>query len=204
MDDEFDMFLADVQSDGEAAEVEPPQKLYKSEHSDASRVQAPPPVVRPTVPTPPPPATAPRPGPSPPPPPAPLRQQTVATVQPVPPAHTAKIAPAATRLPEVLAPTAASVRVLSMGEEMPSRFCIFVGNLPASATAPDIQTLFAKYKSLNGVLVGTKGTSAQCLGYAFASFEDGREMLAALKEADGKFVDGKPCQLKQRKLVPKR
>ena len=78
-------------------------------------------------------------------------------------------------------------------------FRMFVGNLGTEVSDEIISSAFRKYKSFQkGKVVRDKRT-LKSKGFGFVSFIEGADLLAALKEMNGKYIGNRPCQLKRAK-----
>lgn len=75
---------------------------------------------------------------------------------------------------------------------------LFVGNLGNEVTDDLLSAAFTKYKSFRKAqVIRNKFGSLKSKGYGFASFADPRDMLAALKEMNGKHIGTRPVQIKR-------
>jgi RNA recognition motif-containing protein len=71
---------------------------------------------------------------------------------------------------------------------------LFIGNLPASTSEKDIQTLFSEYGTVRSLKLVTDVFSGQCKGFGFIEME-GHEARAAIAGLDGKDFNGKPIRV---------
>lgn len=76
-------------------------------------------------------------------------------------------------------------------------FRIFVGDLAPDATDNHLSVAFSKYSSFNMARIVVDKRSGLCRGYGFVSFADGKDMVAALTEMNGKYVGGRPVKLRR-------
>ena len=80
---------------------------------------------------------------------------------------------------------------------------IYVGNLPFSATADEIRTLFSQYGTVESVNLITDRETGQLRGFGFVAMASGaQEAIAAL---DQKELDDRPLNVnpaKQREARP--
>lgn len=76
-------------------------------------------------------------------------------------------------------------------------FRIFVGDLAPDATDKELIDAFCKYKSFNMARIVKDKKAGKCRGYGFVSFSLGEDMVAALKEMNGKYVGSRPVKLKK-------
>ena len=75
---------------------------------------------------------------------------------------------------------------------------LFVGNLGNEVTDDLLGVAFQKYQSFQRArVVRNKFGASKSKGYGFISFSDPRDMLAALKEMNGKHIGTRPVQLKR-------
>lgn len=83
-------------------------------------------------------------------------------------------------------------------EEWPSNdHRLFVGDLGPDASDGDLSTAFSKYPSFNMARVVKDKRTAACRGYGFVSFASAHDMLAAIKEMNGKYVGSRPIKLQR-------
>lgn len=71
---------------------------------------------------------------------------------------------------------------------------LFIGNLPASTSEKDLQTLFSEYGTVRSLKLVTDVFSGQCKGFGFIEME-GHEARAAIAGLDGKDFNGKPIRV---------
>ena len=84
----------------------------------------------------------------------------------------------------------------SGGSDKQSR--LFVGNLGNEVTDDLLAAAFSKYKTFfSAQVIRNKFGAAKSKGYGFVSFDDPRDMLAALKEMNGKHIGTRPVQIKR-------
>lgn len=76
-------------------------------------------------------------------------------------------------------------------------FRIFVGDLAPDATEGELKEAFAKYESYNMSRVVVDKRTGEGKGYGFVSFAKGEDMVAALREMNGKYVGTRPVKLKK-------
>lgn len=83
-------------------------------------------------------------------------------------------------------------------EEWPSNdHRLFVGDLGPDASDVDLTTAFSKYPSFNMARVVKDKRSSACRGYGFVSFSSAHDMLAAIREMNGKYVGSRPIKLQR-------
>lgn len=83
-------------------------------------------------------------------------------------------------------------------EEWPSNdHRLFVGDLGPDASDVDLTTAFSKYPSFNMARVVKDKRTAACRGYGFVSFSSAHDMLAAIREMNGKYVGSRPIKLQR-------
>jgi RNA recognition motif-containing protein len=71
---------------------------------------------------------------------------------------------------------------------------LFIGNLAASTSEKDIQTLFAEYGTVRSLKLITDVFSGQCKGFGFIEME-GHEARAAIAGLNGRDFNGKPMKV---------
>lgn len=71
---------------------------------------------------------------------------------------------------------------------------LFIGNLPASTTENDLQTLFAEYGKVRSLKLVTDVFSGQCKGFGFIEME-GHEARAAIAGLNGRDFNGKQIKV---------
>ena len=71
---------------------------------------------------------------------------------------------------------------------------LFIGNLSASTTEEDLQTLFSEFGTVRSLKLVTDLFSGQCKGFGFIEME-GHEARAAIAGLDGKDFNGKPIKV---------
>ncbi|MFH1854987.1 MAG: RNA-binding protein [bacterium] len=78
-------------------------------------------------------------------------------------------------------------------EEQKNR--LYVGNLPYSATAEELKTLFSEVGEVTDSVVITDKMSGRSKGFGFVTM--GTDELAdkAVKDLDGKDMDGRPLKV---------
>lgn len=83
-------------------------------------------------------------------------------------------------------------------EEWPEDdFRIFVGDLAPDATEDELKEAFSKYASYNMSRVVVDKRTGEGKGYGFVSFAKGEDMVAALREMNGKYVGTRPVKLRK-------
>jgi RNA recognition motif-containing protein len=73
---------------------------------------------------------------------------------------------------------------------------IYVGNLPWSATEDDLRNLFSSYGTVHSVSVITDRETGRSRGFAFVEMDDA-EAQRAIRETDGKDMDGRPLRVNE-------
>lgn len=71
---------------------------------------------------------------------------------------------------------------------------LFIGNLSASTTEEELQTLFSEFGTVRSMKLVTDLFSGQCKGFGFIEME-GHEARAAIAGLDGKDFNGKPIKV---------
>lgn len=71
---------------------------------------------------------------------------------------------------------------------------LFIGNLPASTSEQDLQTLFSKFGTVRSFKLVTDVFSGQCKGFGFIEME-GHEARAAIAGLNGKEYNGKSLKV---------
>lgn len=71
---------------------------------------------------------------------------------------------------------------------------LFIGNLPASTSEQDLQTLFSRFGTVRSFKLVTDVFSGQCKGFGFIEME-GHEARAAIAGLNGKEYNGKSLKV---------
>jgi len=71
---------------------------------------------------------------------------------------------------------------------------LFVGNLPASTSEQNLQTLFSEFGTVRSIKLVMDVFSGQCKGFGFIEME-GHEARAAIAGLNGKDFNGKPIKV---------
>ncbi len=71
---------------------------------------------------------------------------------------------------------------------------LFIGNLPASTSENDLETLFSEFGTVRSSKLVTDVFSGQCKGFAFIEME-GHEANAAIAGLNGKDFNGKSLKV---------
>jgi RNA recognition motif-containing protein len=71
---------------------------------------------------------------------------------------------------------------------------LFIGNLPASTSEKDLQSLFSEFGTVRSSKLVTDIFSGQCKGFGFIEME-GHEARAAITGLNGKDFNGKPIKV---------
>ncbi len=71
---------------------------------------------------------------------------------------------------------------------------LFIGNLAASTSEKDIQTLFSEFGTVRSLKLVTDVFSGQCKGFGFIEME-GHEARAAIAGLNGRDFNGKPIKV---------
>ncbi len=71
---------------------------------------------------------------------------------------------------------------------------LFIGNLSASTSDSDLQTLFSEFGTVRSCNLVTDIFSGQCKGFGFIEME-GHEARAAIAGLNGKDFNGKPLRV---------
>ena len=87
----------------------------------------------------------------------------------------------------------------SLAEWSPNDYRIFVGNLGNEVSDEMVSAIFRTYKSFQKAKVVRDKRTMKTRGYGFVSFSDPVDMVAALREVDGKYIGNRPCMLKKSK-----
>ena len=73
---------------------------------------------------------------------------------------------------------------------------LFIGNLPADATAESVSQLFSEYGRVRSIDVSTDLFTGKCRGFGFVEME-GHEARAALAALDGKNYKGNSLKVRE-------
>ena len=71
---------------------------------------------------------------------------------------------------------------------------LFIGNLSASTSEKDLQTLFSEFGKIRSLKLVTDVFSGQCKGFGFIEME-GHEARAAIAGLDGRDFNGKQIKV---------
>ena len=71
---------------------------------------------------------------------------------------------------------------------------LFIGNLAASTSEKDVQTLFSEFGTVRSLKLVTDVFSGQCKGFGFIEME-GHEARAAIAGLNGRDFNGKPMKV---------
>jgi RNA recognition motif-containing protein len=71
---------------------------------------------------------------------------------------------------------------------------LFIGNLPASTSEKDLETLFSEFGTVRSLKLITDVFTRQCKGFGFIEME-GHEARAAIAGLNGKDFNGKPIKV---------
>ena len=71
---------------------------------------------------------------------------------------------------------------------------LFIGNLPASTSEKDLETLFSNFGTVRSLKLVTDVFTRQCKGFGFIEME-GHEARAAINGLNGKDFNGKPIKV---------
>ncbi|WP_428355421.1 RNA recognition motif domain-containing protein [Methyloprofundus sp.] len=71
---------------------------------------------------------------------------------------------------------------------------LFVGNLSASTSEPELEALFSEFGTVRSLKLVTDVFSGQCKGFGFIEME-GHEARAAITGLDGKDFNGKSIKV---------
>ena len=71
---------------------------------------------------------------------------------------------------------------------------LFIGNLPASTSEQDLETLFSQFGRVRSSRLVTDVFSGQCKGFGFIEME-GHEARAAIAGLNGKDYNGQPLKV---------
>ena len=87
----------------------------------------------------------------------------------------------------------------SLAEWPENDFRIFVGNLGTEVSDEILAAPFRVYKSFQKAKVVRDRRTLKPKGFGFVSFADPVDMVAALREVNGKYIGNRPCMLKKSK-----
>ncbi len=71
---------------------------------------------------------------------------------------------------------------------------LFIGNLPASTSEKDLETLFSEFGTVRSSKLVMDVFSGQCKGFGFIEME-GHEARAAIAGLNGREFNGKPIKV---------
>ncbi len=72
---------------------------------------------------------------------------------------------------------------------------IYVGNLPYSVTSESLAQMFANTGSVTSAMVISDKMTGRSKGFGFVEFATEEDAQNAIKEFDGKDVDGRPLKV---------
>ena len=78
---------------------------------------------------------------------------------------------------------------------------IYVGNLPFSATEPDVRSLFEEFGTVHEVKMITDRETGRFRGFGFVEMEED-EANKAISELDGKEFDGRNLRVNEARERP--
>jgi len=81
---------------------------------------------------------------------------------------------------------------------------LYVGNLPYSATSDSIKELFAAAGEVIEAIIITDKFSGKSKGFGFVTMKDDASAEKAIKELDGKEVDGRQLKVNIARPMEKR
>jgi RNA recognition motif-containing protein len=67
---------------------------------------------------------------------------------------------------------------------------LYVGGLPADATADSLRSIFARFGALEAARVVMRSTTGTCRGFGYVTFTAEPEAQRAMTELDGRVVQG--------------
>ena len=76
---------------------------------------------------------------------------------------------------------------------------IYVGNLPYQLTEGELNALFAEFGSVSSARVITDQYSGRAKGFAFVEMPNQEEAEEAIKQLEGKEIDGRNIKVNQAK-----
>jgi RNA recognition motif-containing protein len=81
---------------------------------------------------------------------------------------------------------------------------LFVGNLPHTATAADLETLFTEVGKVAAVSLVTDRGTGQSKGFAFVDMGSKEEAVAAIKRFDGQEALGRTLKVNEARPLERR
>jgi len=87
----------------------------------------------------------------------------------------------------------------SLSEWPENDFRIFVGNLGTEVADEILASTFRTYKSFQKSKIVRDKRTLKSKGFGFVSFADPNDMIAAIRELNGKYIGNRPCMLKRSK-----
>ena len=76
---------------------------------------------------------------------------------------------------------------------------IFVGNLGTEVGDEMLSSCFRIYKSFQKSRIIRDKRTLKSKGFGFVSFADPNDMIAAIRDVNGKYIGNRPCMLKRSK-----
>ncbi|MFZ7128173.1 MAG: RNA recognition motif domain-containing protein [Desulfobacterales bacterium] len=68
---------------------------------------------------------------------------------------------------------------------------IYVGNIPLTTTGDDLKSMFSEFGEVQEAKVITDGRTRQSKGFGFVDMPSNSEADQAIKNLNGKFIDGR-------------
>jgi hypothetical protein len=81
---------------------------------------------------------------------------------------------------------------------------LFVGGLTADTTAADLRTAFAPFGDIVEAVVVPDRSTGRSRGFGFVSYHTPTAAEAAIKEMNGKEIDGQPIKVNRAEVRPPR
>lgn len=74
---------------------------------------------------------------------------------------------------------------------------LYVGNLPYSVTKEDLKEMFSEYGSVSETFLIEDRAAGRSKGFGFVEMEDDSEADKAIKEMDGKSIQGRNIRVNE-------
>ena len=81
---------------------------------------------------------------------------------------------------------------------------LFIGGLTADTTAADLRTAFAPFGDIVEAVVVPDRSTGRSRGFGFVSYHTPTAAEAAIKEMNGKEIDGQPIKVNRAEVRPPR
>jgi len=81
---------------------------------------------------------------------------------------------------------------------------LYVGNLSFDTTADTVRSVFSEMGTITDVFLVSDRATGRSRGFAFVTLSTSQEAERAIKELDGRMVDGRPLRVNEAEAKPQR